>query len=253
MSETAGAARRFVILAVPRSGSNMLCTLLDSHPGILCHHEVFNPKGIRLALALRGTDFSLGTVEERARSPEVILERVWERHLGFPCVGFKLTHRQHEAIYRRLLADASIDKVVLRRRNRLKTYVSNRVAEALSQWEVYREADLAPGRERVRVEVDPRHFLESVAFDDAYYAEIRAAVEAGGHRSIELTYERLGSREEQNAVLRFLGVAPTADGLRARSVKQNSCDLRDLVANYEELRRLFGGTEFEAELLSTAW
>ena len=36
---------RFVILAAPRSGSNLLCTLLDSHPEILCHHEVFNPVG----------------------------------------------------------------------------------------------------------------------------------------------------------------------------------------------------------------
>ena len=31
----------------------MLCTLLGSHPEILCHHEVFNPSGIFYALYYR--------------------------------------------------------------------------------------------------------------------------------------------------------------------------------------------------------
>ena len=60
----------FVILAASRSGSNMLCRMLDSHPAILCHHEIYNPKGIRLAVTLRETDFTLGTMAERERDPE---------------------------------------------------------------------------------------------------------------------------------------------------------------------------------------
>ena len=38
--------RRFVILAARRSGSNLLCSLLGSHPHVRCHHELFNPNGI---------------------------------------------------------------------------------------------------------------------------------------------------------------------------------------------------------------
>jgi hypothetical protein len=237
---------RFVILAAPRSGSNMLCTMLGSHPSILCHHEVFNPKGIRLALRLRETGFSLGTVEERERDPGAFLERVWATDLGFPRVGFKLTHRQNEPVFRRLLADATVAKVVLRRRNRLKAYVSYRIAETIAEWEVYRARDLA--RERPRVRVEPRLFLERVAFDDAYHDEIRRAAEGGGHRRIEVSYERLSSIDEQNRVLDFLGVAPTDVGLEIGSIKQNSRDLRDLIENYDELRRHFAGTPFEAEL-----
>src|SRR6202051_4647549 len=93
---------RFVILAAPRSGSNMLCTMLDSHPSILCHHEIFNPKGIRLALRLRDTDFALGTVAQREQDPRRFLEQVWTTRLGYPCVGFKFTHRQNELIFRHL-------------------------------------------------------------------------------------------------------------------------------------------------------
>jgi hypothetical protein len=237
---------RFVILAAPRSGSNMLCTMLGSHPSILCHHEIFNPKGIRLALRLRDTGFALGTVEERERDPEAFLERVWTTDLGFPRVGFKLTHRQNEPVFRRLLADATVAKVVLKRRNRLKTYVSYRISETIAEWEVYRAQDLT--RERPRVRVEPRLFLERVAFDDAYHDEIRRAAEGGGHPWIEVSYERLTFLEEQNRILDFLGVAPTSAGLEIGSVKQNSRDLRDLVENYDELCCYFVGTPFEAEL-----
>ena len=40
----------------------MLCTLLGSHPDVLCHHELFNPTGVYYALELRDTPFDLGTI-----------------------------------------------------------------------------------------------------------------------------------------------------------------------------------------------
>ena len=241
---------RFVILAAPRSGSNMLCTMLDSHGSILCHHEIFNPKGIRLALRLRDTDFTLGTVAQREQDPQEFLQRVWTNRLGYPCVGFKLTHRQNELLFRHLLTDPTVAKVVLRRQNRLKTYVSHQISEALAEWEVYRPQDLA--RDRPMVRVEPERFLERVAFDEAYYNEIRGAVEKGGHAWIDVVYESLFSVDQQNAILEFLGLGPSSTGLEIRSVKQNSSDLRDLVENYEELLRFFKGTQFEAELLDSS-
>src|SRR5438105_14018860 len=99
---------RFVVLAAPRSGSNMLCAMLGSHPSILCHHEIFNPKGVRLALALRDTGFTLGTVTEREQDPLEFLERIWRNPCDKHCIGFKLTHRQNELVYRKLLSDNSI-------------------------------------------------------------------------------------------------------------------------------------------------
>ena len=237
---------RFAILASPRSGSNMLCTMLDAHPSILCHHEIFNPKGIRLALRLRDTNFTLGNLEERERDPEAFLERVWTNSLGCVCVGFKLTHRQDELVLNRLLSDTTIAKIVLRRRNRLKTYVSLRMAETLAQWEVYREHDLI--RDRPRVRVEPGRFLEWVAFDDEYHAEVREAVERNGHDWIDVSYERLFSIAEQGRIVRFLGVEPQPAGLQIGSIKQNSRDLRDLIENYDELLDYFAGTPFEADL-----
>ena len=215
---------------------------LDSLPSRDLH-----PKGIRLALRLRDTEFTLGTVDLREQDPRRFLEQVWATRLGYPCVGFKFTHRQNELIFRHLLADSTVAKVVLRRQNRMKTYVSYRISEALAEWEVYRPQDLV--RDRPTIRVDPEQFLERVAFDDAYYNEIRGAVEAGGHPWIEISYESLFSVDEQNTVLEFLGLMPCATGLEIRSIKQNSSDLRNLIENYDALLRYFEGTQFEAELL----
>jgi LPS sulfotransferase NodH len=241
--------KRFVVLAAPRSGSNMLCAMLGSHPDILCHHEIFNPKGVRLALELRNFDVSLGTMAERDGAPLEFLERVWAHNLGHACVGFKLTHRQNEAVYRHLLANTSIAKVILRRQNRIKVHVSRRISEQLAEWEVYRSQDLR--RDRPRIKLDVAALRDEIAFDDAYYAEILRALQSGGHRGILTHYENLTSAAEQYRILEFLGVQPSAGGLEIRSIKQNSRNLRDLVLNYDEVLAVLAGTDLEAELTDT--
>src|SRR5207237_10395049 len=125
---------RFVILAVARTGSNMLCTLLGSHPHVLCHHELFNPKGVYYALDLRGSAFDLGGVEERDRDPLGFVDRVWAAHRSFTHVGFKMTPHQNQAVLDAMLHDPLVRKVVLRRENRVRTYVSRVIAETTGQW-----------------------------------------------------------------------------------------------------------------------
>ena len=43
----AGRARRFAILASPRTGSTMLCAMLNRAPGIRCHFELFHAEMIQ--------------------------------------------------------------------------------------------------------------------------------------------------------------------------------------------------------------
>src|SRR5262245_28095673 len=128
------AVTRFVILAAPRTGSNLLCTLLNSHDDILCHHELFNPAGSFYARELRDTDFSIGTLEGRERDPLTCLDRTWESPLGHSHVGFKMTHRQNPLVFEQVLNDPGVKKIILRRVNRIKTFVSYAIAEKLGQW-----------------------------------------------------------------------------------------------------------------------
>ena len=181
---TADATTRFVILAARRTGSNMLCTLLDAHPEVLCHHELFNPRGVFVALDLRGRA-PLGELEARDADRRAFLERVWATRLGHRCVGFKLTIGQVPEVIRALVADRGVAKIVLRRRNLLEAFVSEQIAERLDQWEVYDRAELSV--ERPRVHVEPEHLLAHVARVEAFYAGLRE-----GLRSFPLDDHHLG-------------------------------------------------------------
>lgn len=234
---------RFVILAAPRTGSNLLCTLLNGHPDILCHHEVFNPEGIFVALDRRES-LDLGSPGARDADPFAFLEHVWgsgERQL---LVGFKMTSGQAPAVVSHLLQAREVKKIVLRRKNRVKTYVSTLIAAKTGQWEVYSRADLV--RERPRVRVDPAELRQHAEINQAFYDTIRRSLGGSGQTFLEMEYEDLLSVQEHQRVLAFLGVRPAA--LEAASIKQNSEDLRHLILDFSRLDEQLRGTSFSDEL-----
>ncbi len=143
---------RFVILAVPRTGSNLLCTLLNSHPQILCHHEVFNPQGVFTALDYRGHGLAVESLQQRDHDPLGFLDRVWQTGQTTTCVGFKWTRGQNQDVLKSVVEDTGVKKIVLRRRNRIKTYVSERIAQETQQWEVYSRQELTMPRPRIQVD-----------------------------------------------------------------------------------------------------
>jgi LPS sulfotransferase NodH len=240
------ATTRFVIVAGRRTGSNLLCTLLGSHDDVLCHHELFNPGGIYYALSLRNGDFTLGTLSEREADPLRFLQRVWDRNQGKRCVGFKMTRGQDARVLDAVLADPAVRVIVLRRANRIKAFVSELRAEATDLWEVYDRGALERPRPKVRVDASA---LESyIAQNEAFYAAVDAALARSGSRHLQVTYERLFRDDEQRRLLAFLGLAAHCVPLTPRSVKQNSCDLRDLVENHDALARELAGTPLAAEL-----
>lgn len=224
---------RFVILAAPRTGSNLLCTLLDSHPEILCHHELFNPQGVFKALAHRETIDERQLMEERDRDPLVFLERVWRAAPHVACIGFKWTRGQNEDVLQSVLGDSGIKKIVLRRRNRIKTYVSERIAQQTEQWEVYHEQELVMPRPRITI--DESDMLEHIALNNRFYDRLQSSLRRTDQPFIDVIYENLLSSAEQRRWLEFLGVDDCQFSLRPASVKQNPTDLRECVSNFSEL------------------
>lgn len=237
---------RFAIVAARRTGSNLLCTLLDSHADVLCHHELFNPGGIYYALPLRDSGFSLGTLEEREADPVAFLARVWERNLGKRCVGFKMTRGQDERVLDAVLGDANVRVIVLRRANRIKPFVSELRAELTQRWEVYDAAQIDASCPRVQVDIDALDAY--IATNEAFYAHVDAELARSGSPVLRVTYEHLFQADVQQRILAFLGLQGDGAVLSARSVKQNSCDLRDLIENYDALADAVTGTALAREL-----
>jgi LPS sulfotransferase NodH len=237
---------RFVILAAPRTGSNLLCTLLNSHPEVLCHHELFNPNGIFYALEYRDGSLDLGSMEARNREPFALLQRVWEHPQGASCVGFKMTRGQDEAVMQSLIEDSSVLKILLSRRNRLKTFISEQLARQTDRWEVYTRSELAPVTPRLHVDIEA--FRAHCDLNESFYQDIENALKSSGQRWIETAYEDILTASEHVRLLGFLGVRATDTRLMQSSIKQSDKDLRTHIENFQELERAFQGSEHLAEL-----
>jgi LPS sulfotransferase NodH len=236
---------RFVVLATPRTGSNWLCSLLDSHPDILCHHEIFNPEGIHYALSARGGELDFGTVTARDREPLHVLDRVWHETLGFPVVGFKLNRGQNPMVLNHVLLDQEVRKIVIKRANRIRTFVSEQIAELTGEWESYRESHLSG--KKIAVTVDPAELHRHVFVNQRFYEDIHASLTDTEQSAIEVHYEKLADPHEVARVLAFLGVSPAAT-LTAGTRKQNPSSLHQLVSNIDDLRIRLEGSELEQDL-----
>jgi hypothetical protein len=231
---------RFVVIASPRTGSNYLCSLLDSHPDVICHHELFNPKGIHYALGWRDDPIDLGSVAERDADPGAFVRRVWAHDRGHHSVGFKLGIGHPPAAFEEVYSDGGVRRIVLSRRNRVKAYVSEQIAATEGRWTHYdtNPADVVP----LRVRVDAGALLEWTNAIDVYYDEVRSRVVDGVTKVMEVDYEDLFSTDTEESVLRFLNLFPAPEGLSARTLKRNSDNLRDVVENYDELVDRLEGT-----------
>jgi len=237
---------RFVILAAPRTGSNWLCTLLDSHHEILCHHEIFNPERILYARSLRDK-LDLGTLEERDRDPLRFLDLTWRADFGYRIIGFKLNRGQNEEVFRGVLADPDIRKIIIRRQNRIKAYVSEMIALQTGEWESYPGMEIGKQRPHIAVELEAlRRHIEN---NKSYYNRVYEALHATGQTWLDLQYEKLANEDERATLLQFLSAKPGVP-LREATRKQNPEDLRDLIANFTELGAQLRGTELEAELIA---
>ena len=240
------ARTRFVILNAPRTGSNFLCTVLNSHPDILCHHEIFNPHVIGVARHLQGADFRLGTTEEREGDPIDFMRRIWLRNEGHLAVGFKLCLRQHEAAYHAVVADRSVRKIILKRRNRIKTFASLLLARQTGEWVVYDDCR-QPGP-RPAIHIDIAALRDNIALHEHYYRETEEALRQSNQAYLILWYEDLILPHALNETLNLLNVRDRHARLRGQTWKLTPVALRDVVANFGALDDELRGTDLAAEL-----
>lgn len=235
-------AIRFVIFAAPRTGSNLLCSLLGAHPDILCHHGLFNPAGVHAARGWpRGP---LGDAAERDRDPLAFLERVWSAAGDARAVGFKMNLGENDAASTALLRDASVRKLLLRRRNRVRTFVSEEIAARTGVWESY-DPPIQAGLPVIRVAICD--LVRHADRNAAYYAGLESTLIATGQDWLEIDYEALSNPGELRRVLAWLDVGSRAP-LAPASSKRAPDDLGAVVANFEELAAALADTPFAAEL-----
>jgi LPS sulfotransferase NodH len=265
-----GSPVRFIILCGPRTGSTLLTTALNSHPAVVCFNEVFNFTLPNIDYAVGGYDgWDAGAITLRSQDPAAFMER----HLfgGLPAnvcaCGFKFMYDhfwEFEGLIEALQAMRGLRIVHLTRHNQVRAFLSYKLAGASGAWRQHRPRPL-PTRIAATV-AHPDRILPAIRKrfgsspssraivlppeECTEYIETRVEQEAHfshlfqGHPSLDLRYEALLADRAQTfaRVLEFLDVPP--HDLRESVERQNPGTMRDLIANYDELKEALSGTPY---------
>ena len=242
---------KFLILTRSRSGSNFLVDLLNSHSKVLCYSELFSPSGVTHwgVPGYGAKQFKSESVRRLKEEDPVkfMTQYVYKTAPGWiSAVGFKLFYNhakegKGDNLWKYLEGLEDLRVIHLKRKNTLKTVVSQKIAMASGVW-VKRAKHGAAMREAIELSHDEcltqfertRRWQEEY---DEYFAP---------KEKMDVIFEDLVADTDRvmYGVQSFLGVE--SQRLTAGTQKQSSKPLVEVVANYKQLRDSFSGTEWEA-------
>jgi LPS sulfotransferase NodH len=240
---------RFLIVSAARTGSTMLRNMLNSHPDICCHGEVFSMPLIRGFVGLRQGEKSpvLHKMQHLRKSDPLGYLREYVFYPGpFKAIGAKILYDdllapEWKVVFDAILADRDLRIVHLFRENRLKRFLSHYITRVTN---VHVVTDL---KDRPPVEpiwVSPKDCVHDIEQVEQLENQFRDFFHE--HPVFEITYEQIVGNRKLDELQRFLGLGPAT--LRTKTVKLNSDKLQDLLKNYGELEQAFRGTKCERYL-----
>lgn len=244
--ETHATYRPFVVISRPRTGTNMLRSILNGHGRVIAFGEVFRSPEF-IGWAMPGYP-RIGPLRRRLeREPVRFLDEVvygpYPRR--FDAVGFKLFYGHARQpgwlpVWDRLQGRTDVVVIHMRRRNVLKSVLSFARAERTGAWEARRVRTPDPGPIALDFDQCRYHFEQNRRWEaecDARFAE---------HPKLDLLYEDLARDRagQMRRVYEALGVAPRDVAPATR--RQGSKPMSETIANYAELKARFAGTPWEA-------
>jgi LPS sulfotransferase NodH len=243
--------RTYMITCPARTGSTMLVQLLRSHPEICSHGEVFTPHqitgitGIYAQERREEPDFLEKLAVERNDDPIKFLYKIVLDPQGKKAVGFKLKHDElvlpeYKALLEEIVNDLDFRIIHLRRENLLRRYLSHYITNHVTHVTVAAEGQTIP--ELPRVELDPRECQKD--FETVHNRETQFVELFAEHPNFSISYEEMvaGAPAKIRALLDFVGVPPRK--LTTMTQRLGCDDLRQVIANFEELRNYFAGSPY---------
>lgn len=226
----------FVIFAMPRTGSTMLVSALDSHPEVKCHGELLIGKDIVPDMGLfklfseLDIDPAYLSKEYRNENPIELL-KCFTSIAGEPSFGFKLMLNQCPRLVSDIIETSSWPIIVLRRENELACYSSHLIAKATGQG----SATLGDDLKSSKVEFDEKRFRSFGKQRRRRYREVIERLEANKRKYVSIDYRSLVSGKGYQEILEHLGVSSNVD-LNTRTRKRNSNDIVARFSNPDDVR-----------------
>jgi LPS sulfotransferase NodH len=220
---------KFVIISRSRTGSNLLISLLNSHPHVVAYGEMFN--------------------HLHSASPQQIWSSIFTyyptttKQVGFKIFYYHPLDSDNKWIWDKIYMDDSLRIIHLTRSNTLRTYLSRQIAGMTMEW-TNRSSSKRSKPPIRQVHLDPTLCLKEFEQTQAWASECRYRVR--GHRVFELDYKQLTGRDQTLYLQRvqlFLQLTPIS--LRSSLKKQNTANLSDVISNYSEVADALMGTQWE--------
>lgn len=223
---------KFVILAMPRTGSTLLTSTLNTHADIRCHGEIFRVN----IKKIQGPVKVLNQVESkflddtyRRDNPFEFLEHVFSLEERVSAIGFKLMLFQHRIVMRKIIQEQEDFKIILLRRdNVLSVYSSDKIAKATGQSIAGKKSVV----KTAQVEFDVESFEAFWQDYEHEYHETKQLLESVNREYLEIEYNDLRSHQGFKKVLEFVNVSPEKR-MNTFSQKRNSDLITERFSNPE--------------------
>jgi hypothetical protein len=272
----------FAVFCNARTGSQFFETLISSHPNIYCYSEVFElsqhrPWQFGGFYEKRAKSFPAGDKENiqsyagffldyifnflpdvkgswEAERGEVFVENIRNCVPAETAVGFDMKVYQMNYIpgIRSLLLDREVRIIHLRRRNRLRHYISCKVNEQRKKFGIKAHGTLHVAHPKILFEYDD--FLKTSSYHEKNDNFISETFSREDFEVLEIFYEdmlanpSLGvssiNREVLNKVYNLIDVKKVYN-LTSPLKKTNPGRLEDLIENYDEMCKYLKNTEYE--------
>ena len=239
----------FVISCAARTGSTMLVHMLRTHPGIICHGEVYTGDKVgtltaNYPLKRQNPELESELLRCYRELPEIFFYKYVYDLQGRSVVGFKfktseLFDPKYSHVAKILIEDIDIKVVHLHRSDLVAQYISHQVV--LNQTGI---TFVTKPEDRTPIEqfnVDLKHFRDYV--NNVFHKEQSSLDCYSKHRGYYISYEDIVSESEPaiNSLQEFIGVQPSK--LKKGTEKIIDRELADLVTNLAVVRELYAELE----------
>ncbi len=222
----------FVVMAMMRSGSNLLQQKLNGIEGVLCHGETFNSAHSGLDDKFVKSESRLASLIaiDRKTQPITYLNRLIEL-TSAEHIGFRLFENHNNALIAPMIKDRRIFKIILIR-DFLESYVSLEIAMQNDQWIM----NMAGTRKAWKpIKINFEAFKTYALRQSLFYYEIINRCMLTGQKCLTLEYSDLNSSLMEDRLLEHFGTHRKIDRAKITAQRQNPEALSDKIENYGEI------------------
>lgn len=241
---------KFIVLSYPRTGSTFLVKKINTIEDIVCHSEIFHNHFDAFSRAfldrqiinrhLNKPVFGFLLNEKRVlkklfklknSQPQRFLEEIYQ--CKATAIGFKLFPGQNDVQFSKLLDKKDVHKIVLERKNRLRSYISEQISIKTNKWDLYHGEKPV----KVQVTVDPNDFFRYKKKIDEYVGRIENHLKLTNQCYLKLTYDQILDSFPNDKLFELLAIpdkpVQTND---VNQKKQNPYSLNELIKNYDGVK-----------------